>query len=66
LNSAADVVDVTVGDDNLLELQLVLGEVTENPGDVIPRIDHDCLRGIGIRQNCAITLQQADWERLTQ
>jgi hypothetical protein len=60
----ADVVDVAVRDQDLLELESEVGEAPVNPADFIAGIDDDGFGGILVAKEGAIALQGADDERL--
>jgi hypothetical protein len=63
LERAADVVDVGVGDEDLLELEAKSGEAGMNATHLVAGIDDDGLaRGLR-RPEGAVALQRADWER---
>jgi hypothetical protein len=64
LERAADVVDVAVRDQDLLELESEVGEAAVNPADFIAGIDDDGFGGILVAKEGAIALQGADDERL--
>jgi hypothetical protein len=59
---AGDVVDVGVGDDDLLDGEGVLGEEGEDAGDVVAGIYHDGFAGGFIAQDGAVALEGADGE----
>jgi hypothetical protein len=64
LECAADMVDVAVGDQDLLELESKVGEAAINPADFIAGIDDDGFGGVLVTKQGAIALQGADDERL--
>lgn len=64
LECAADMIDVAVRDQDLLELQAKVGEAAVNPADFIAGIDNDGFGGILVAEQGAIALQGADGERL--
>jgi hypothetical protein len=64
LECAADVVNVTVRDQDLLELESEVGEAAVNAADFIAGIDDDGFGGILVAKEGAIALQGADDERL--
>jgi hypothetical protein len=64
LECAADVVDVAMRDQYLLELESKVGEAAVNTADFIARIDNDGFRGILVAKEGAVALQGADDERL--
>jgi hypothetical protein len=62
LHGSADVVDMRVGDDDLLDLQIVFADERQDVFDVIARVDdHRFVRGFVADQG-AITLQGANRE----
>src|SRR5208282_1510023 len=59
LHGSADVIDVGVGDDDLLHFQLVLTDDGKNVFNVVARVnDHGFVRGL-IADDRAVTLQRA-------
>ena len=62
LEGAADVVDVAVGDENLLELEAKLVEAAMDAADLFAGIDDDGLAGLLVTENGAVALQRADGE----
>lgn len=56
---SGDVVDMSVGNDDLFERELVLLESGNDAGDVVAGIDHDGLMGDFIAQDGAVALQRA-------
>ena len=64
LHRSADVIDVGVGDDDLLHLQFMLADDGENVFNVVARIDdHGFMRGL-IADDRAVALQRADGKDL--
>lgn len=59
---AADMVDVGVGYENLLELEAERGEAAVNACDLVARIDDDGLAGLLVSEDGAIALERADGE----
>src|SRR6266851_678125 len=57
--SAGDVVDVGVGDDDLLDGEVVLGEEGEDAGDVVAGVDDDGFAGGFIAEDGAVALEEA-------
>jgi hypothetical protein len=64
LERAADVVDVAVRDQDLLELEAKVSEAAVNSADFIAGIDDDGFGGILVAKQGAVALQGADDERL--
>ena len=64
LERAADVVDVAVRDEDLLEPESKVGEAAVNPADFIAGIDNDGFGGVFVAKQGAIALQGADDEGL--
>src|SRR6478672_7730519 len=60
LHGSADVIDVRVGDDDLLNLKLVLPYQPEHLLDVVPRIDHDCFVTSLVSDYRTVALQRTD------
>src|ERR1700730_521125 len=56
---AGDVVDVGVGDDDLLYGEVVLGEEGEDAGDVVAGVDDDGFAGGFIAEDGAVALEGA-------
>ena len=59
---AGDVVEVGVGDDDLLDGELVLGEDGEDAADVVAGVDDDSFVGGFVAEDGAIALEEADGE----
>jgi hypothetical protein len=59
---AADVVDVGMGDDDLLQREFVLGEEGEDLGDAVAGVDDHGLAGGLVAEDGAIALEGADGE----
>ena len=57
---AGDVVDVGVGDDDLLDGEIVLGEEGHDAGDVVAGIDDDGFVGGFVTEDGAVALEGAD------
>jgi hypothetical protein len=55
---SADVVDVAVGDDDLLEGEAVFVEKGENLGDIVARVDDHGFAGGLVAENGAVALQR--------
>ena len=53
-------VDVGVGDENLLELEAERGEAAVNAADLVAGIDDDGLAGLLVAKDGAVALQRAD------
>jgi hypothetical protein len=66
LRSAADVVDVRVRDDDLLQGELAAREPGEDVGDLISGVDDDGFAGLEVRQQGAVAAERTDREGLTQ
>src|SRR5208337_3783439 len=64
LERAAYVVDVGVGDENLLELEAELGKAALNAADFVAGIDDDGLTGLFVAQDGAVAGERADGEGL--
>ena len=60
LGEAADVVDVSVGADDGLDVELVATEKTEDAFDFIAGIDDDGFQGAGVADDGAVALEHAD------
>jgi hypothetical protein len=56
---AGDVVDVGVGDDDLLDGEVVLGEQGEDARDVVSGVDDDCFAGGLVTEDGAVALEGA-------
>ena len=61
---ATDVVDVGVGDENLLELEAEGGEAAVDAGDLVAGIDDDGFAGFLVAQDGAVALERADGKGL--
>ena len=59
---ASHVVDVSVRNKNLLELEAELGEAALNAADFVAGVNDDGFVGLLVTQNGAVALQRADWE----
>jgi len=59
---ASDMVNMGVGDENLLDFQLVLGETAEDACDFVAWVDDDRFAGAGIPKDGAVALEGADGE----
>jgi len=59
---SGDVIDVGVGNDDLLDGELVLIEQSDDAGDVVAGIDYDGFAGGFIAENGAVALERADSE----
>jgi len=59
---AGDVVDVGVGDDDLLDGEGVFGEEGEDAGDVVAGVDDDGFAGGLVAEDGAVALEGADAE----
>lgn len=57
---AGDVVDVGVGDDDLLDGEVVFGEEGEDAGDVVAGVDYDGFAGGLVAEDGAVALEGAD------
>lgn len=55
-------VDVSVGDDDLLDGELMLGEEGEDAGDVVAWVDDDGLAGGFVAEDGAVALEGTDRE----
>ena len=64
LEGSADVVDVGVGDENLLQSQAVGFEALVNAGGLVAGVDDDSLAGLLVAEKSAIALQRADGKGL--
>jgi hypothetical protein len=64
LLGSGDVVDVGVGDDDLLDGELMAGEGLCDAGDIVARVDDDGLVGGLIAEDGAVALERADYEDL--
>jgi hypothetical protein len=58
------VIDVSVGDKNLLELEAKLGEALVDAAHFVAGIDDNSLAGLLVAQDRAIALQRADGKSL--
>ena len=61
---ASDMIDVGVGNKDLLESKGEGGEAAMDAGDLVSGIDDDGFAGFLVGQNCAVALQRADREGL--
>ncbi len=59
---AGDVVDVGVGDEDLLDGELVFGEDGEDAGDLVAGVDDDGFAGGFVAKDGAVALEGADGE----
>ena len=59
---SGDVVDVGVGDEDLLDGEVVLGEEGDDAGDVVAGIDDDGFAGGFVAEDGAVALEGADGE----
>ncbi len=59
---SGDVIDVSVGDDDLLYGELMLGKGADDAGDVVAGIDHDGFAGDFVAEDGAVALERADDE----
>lgn len=59
---SGDVIDVSVGDDDLLYGEPVLVEDADDAGDVVAGIDHDGFAGDLVAEDGAVALERADDE----
>ena len=59
---SGDVIDVGVGDDDLLDGEVVLGEQGEDAGDVVAGVDDDGFAGGFVAEDGAVALEGADGE----
>jgi len=64
LERASHMVNVGVGDKNLLELEAKVGEAALNAADLVAGIDDDGLARLLVAQDGAVALEWADWEGL--
>ena len=60
LHRSAHVIDVSMSDDDLLHLQVVLMNEGENILDVVAGIDHHGIAGSLVPNHGAVALQRAD------
>ena len=56
---SSNVVDVGVGDDDLLDGKLMLFKSGDDAGDIVAGIDHDGLMGDFVAENGAVALERA-------
>jgi hypothetical protein len=56
---AGDVIDVGVGDDDLLDGEVVFGEQGEDARDVLARVDDDGFAGGFVAEDGAVALERA-------
>ena len=59
---SADMVDVGVGDDDLLEDQAMIGQTGQDFGDIVPRVDDNRLMGGLVAQDGAVAAEGPDWK----
>ena len=59
-------VDVRMRHHNLLQLEFVLLQQRQNPGNIVARIHNHCLARVRIPENAAIALQHTHRKRLAQ
>jgi len=59
-HGSADVVDVSVGDDDLFDLQIVLGDYGLDVGDVVAGVDDHSFAGEFVTDDGAVALQGSD------
>jgi len=64
LHCPTDVIDVRMGDDDLLEFELVLAEDREDSIDFVAGIDDKCLACALVANDGAVTAEKADGEDL--
>ena len=64
LERAADVVDVGVGDEDLLELQAEVRDAAVDAADLVAGVDDDSLGGFFVAEQGAVALQRTDGEGL--
>jgi hypothetical protein len=57
---ASDVVDVGVGDDDLLDGEVVAGKECEDAGDVVAGVHDDGLAGGFVAEDGAVALEETD------
>ena len=57
---AGDVVDVGVGDEDLLDCEVVFGKEGEDAGDVVAGVDDDGFAGVLVAEDGAVALERAD------
>src|SRR5512146_2504036 len=55
-----DVVDVGVGNQDLLERKTLFSKPLVDAADIVTGVDHDGLARLLIAQNCAVTLQKTN------
>jgi len=61
---SADMINVGVGDENLLEFEAQFSEAAMDAGDLVAGIDDDCLASGFVTQKSAVALQWADGKGL--
>ena len=59
---SGDVIDVGVGDDDLLDGEVVFGQEGQDAGDVVAGIDDDGLTGALVAENGTVALEGANGE----
>ena len=59
---SGDVIDVSVGDDDLLDGEVVFLEQSDDAGDVVAGIDDDGLAGGFVAEDGAVALEETDGE----
>ncbi len=59
---SGDVVDVGVGDDDLLDGEVVFGQEGQDAGDVVAGIDDDGLTGALVAENGTVALEGSNGE----
>ena len=60
----ADVIDVRVGNKNLLESEAECGEAAMDAGDLVARVDDNGLASLFVGQNRAVALERANGKDL--
>ncbi|MEY4218246.1 MAG: hypothetical protein RL686_753, partial [Pseudomonadota bacterium] len=61
---ATRVIDVRVGQPNLLEFQAPLLDLRQDQVEITTRIDHGCLLGLIVPNQRAVLLKRRDWNGL--
>jgi hypothetical protein len=59
---SGDVVDVSMGDEDLFDLEVVLCEEGEDAGYIVARIDNDGFVGVFVTEDGTVALEGADGE----